>query len=234
MKNKGQSAVEFMILLSTMFFIFVSFISVVYTNLEQKNYEKKDIALKEIASSLQDEIQLAYEASDGYSREFELPETSLYDYYEIMIDGEVLYIVTHDNRHAMTLPVYNVIGQPLKTGTNKIMNDKGVLYLNTVPGEAVFRLTVNRANSGANGVSGTVVKTVSGSSGINCIDGGDCYHDYSSGTIVKLSSYGYGNIAVNDLAPFLNCNSMTYSNSVGSCTVIMSSDKTVTANFKDI
>lgn len=129
-KKKGQSAIEFMIIIAGMMVVFVVLIAVIQLNIGSKGMERKDVAIYEMAQNLQDEINLAAASSDGYSRQFQLPYTILQHNYNIEIDGNLIYINTSDGHHSLAIPTYNVTGQPVVVGLNNISKRNGVIYLN--------------------------------------------------------------------------------------------------------
>jgi len=130
MKSRGQSAIEFMILIGAILFFFMAFALAIQYNLLDKTNEKKDVLVREVALTVQDEINLAKESIDGYGREFKLPEKLLDDGYEVSIVAGAVYVVTYDEKHATAYPVADVFGQPLK-GINTIRKAEGQVYLNS-------------------------------------------------------------------------------------------------------
>lgn len=132
MRNKGQTAIEFFIVFGTMMFIFVSIVGLISYNMGQKAFEKRNYAIKEIALSLQDEINLAQNSGEGYSRSFKMPNTVVGNYYQIsIIDSNYIYIISDDGRIALSLPTYNVDGQPVVNGINTISKRNGEIHLNS-------------------------------------------------------------------------------------------------------
>ena len=127
--NKGQSALEFIILMGVMIFFTTIFFAIINENLGQKNFEKRDIAIKEIASNVQDEINLALRSTDGYSRQFKIPTDIYGEDYDININDDLVYVRTSDSKHAIALPVPDVNGD-VKKGDNKIKKEGGRIYLN--------------------------------------------------------------------------------------------------------
>ena len=127
--KRGQSALEFAILIGAVLFFVAGFIFAVQNNISDRNRERRQILIEEIASLIQDEINLASVSSDGYYREFTLPGKALNQEYDMMIDGSVLYIELPDGGYGLSIPVSNVIGQPAP-GTNIIKKIDGVVYLN--------------------------------------------------------------------------------------------------------
>lgn len=132
MKNsvKGQSAVEFIILVSAVLFFFIAFAFAIQANIASKTNEKKDVVAKDTALTLQAEIDLAHQSTDGYYRKFRLPGMILDSDYEISIVEGLVYVRTLDGKHATAYPVADVFGDPLK-GENYIRRDSGQVYLNS-------------------------------------------------------------------------------------------------------
>lgn len=98
--------------------------------MEDRTYQRENILVKEIALIVQNEINLALQSGDGYLREFELPQKAGNLDYEINIDSGIVYIKTTNNRHALTIPVADVVGN-INITTNTIERINGVVYLNT-------------------------------------------------------------------------------------------------------
>lgn len=130
--DKGQTAIEFMIIFGAIFFFFISFMLVIQNNLADKTREAIDLSLNEIAFSVQDEIALAHSSSDGYYREFALPEKVLGKDYSINLTLRSVYLITEDERHSVALPVLNVTGFVQK-GNNTIRKEDNEVYLNEEP-----------------------------------------------------------------------------------------------------
>jgi hypothetical protein len=129
--NKAQSAMEFIVIMAGMMAIFVILISVIQLRIGDKGMERKDVAIYEMASNLQDEINLAAASSDGYSRQFRMPNSILQNNYHIEVIGDLIYINTTDGHHSLAIPTYNVTGQPVVTGLNNISKRDGMIYLNS-------------------------------------------------------------------------------------------------------
>ncbi|PJC44950.1 hypothetical protein CO038_00985, partial [Candidatus Pacearchaeota archaeon CG_4_9_14_0_2_um_filter_39_13] len=124
MRNKGQSSVEFIILVGAVLFFFMAFAFAIQINTADKTNEKRDVLVKDTALNVQAEIDLAHRSSEGYSRNFELPEKILNSDYEISIIAGAVYVRTLDGEHATAYPVADVSGQPLK-GSNSIRKENG-------------------------------------------------------------------------------------------------------------
>ena len=128
--QRGQSAVEFVIIVGAVTFFFLAFLIALQQNLADERERNIDFLAKEIALTVQNEISIASKASDGYYREFTLPERLLNLEYEIDIyDQSSVYIRTDDETHALSLPVANVTGNVMK-GSNFIRTLNRTAYLN--------------------------------------------------------------------------------------------------------
>ena len=131
MKTKrGQSAIEFMIISGVVIFMFLTYSFFIQSKIADKGFERRDLLTQEVANTIKDEINLALEATDGYSRTFNLANTILNADYNATIDGDLVYVRTLDGKHAIAVPVANVTGQ-LIIGDNTIRKSNGVIYLNS-------------------------------------------------------------------------------------------------------
>jgi len=129
-KSKAQSAIEFVILVGAVLFFFVVFLLAVQFNISDKARENRNLVVQEIALRVQDEVNLASQSSDGYYREFKIPENVLGLEYDINLTEDLVYVRTTNGKYAIALPVTEVIGNVLK-GDNVIRKDTGQVYLNS-------------------------------------------------------------------------------------------------------
>jgi hypothetical protein len=123
----SQSAAEFAIIFGFVLFFFVTFFTIIQGNISEKNQEKEKILLQNIALNAQEEISIASEASDGYSRTFKIPENILGKNYKINITETFLF-ASLDNFH-LTYKIPEVIGN-ISKGDNLIRKQNGSVYLN--------------------------------------------------------------------------------------------------------
>jgi len=130
--RRAQSAIEFIILVGAVLFFFLVFLFVVQGSISGRVVENHNFALKEIALTVQDEINLAADASDGYYREFEIPIKVVNLDYQISVAEEVVYVKTDDDKYAISLPIHDVDGQ-VNLGLNFIRKESEVIYLNVDP-----------------------------------------------------------------------------------------------------
>jgi len=127
--KNAQSAIEFVILVGFILFAFTAFFLVIQENISDELREKKDLAIREVALTVQDEINLALETSEGYYREFKIPERIINQDYEINIIDDMVYVRTKDGRNAISLPVANVTGD-VNIPLNIIRKEDGEIKLN--------------------------------------------------------------------------------------------------------
>lgn len=127
--KRAQVAIEFMVVAGAVLFFTAIFLLVLQNNNQEKISQQQNIQLKEIALTVQNEINLALESTDGYSRQFNIPEKAGMQEYEIIIDSGAVYIKTTNNKHALALPISEVTGNINKT-ENKIEKINGQIYLN--------------------------------------------------------------------------------------------------------
>ena len=127
--KKAQVSIEFIMVFGVLLFFTLIFILVIQENIEDKVHQRENILVKEIALTVQNEINLALQSGDGYLREFELPQKAGNLDYEINIDSGVVYIKTTNGRNALTIPVADVVGD-INLTTNTIEKINGIVYLN--------------------------------------------------------------------------------------------------------
>jgi len=134
--KEAQSAIEFMILVGAVLFLFVSFFGAVQGNIGDRIKEKRDITIKEIAINIQNEINLAFNSIEGYSRTFKLPSDINGLDYEIIIVERLVYVKTEDGKHAIALSIQKIQGDenPIEVnkGENLIKKQDGKIILNPV------------------------------------------------------------------------------------------------------
>jgi alpha-N-acetylglucosamine transferase len=128
-RKKGQVGMEFMIIAGALIFFCALFLLAVQNRQEERVYQRQIIQLKEIALTVQNEINLASESTEGYIREFEIPTTAGSQEYEINLTQGSIYIKTTNDKHALSLPIPEVEGNINKT-YNLIKKINGTVYLN--------------------------------------------------------------------------------------------------------
>lgn len=127
--KRGQSALEFLILVGAVLFFFTGFFIIIQQQIAFKKFEEINRDFKDVAENVQEEINLAKSASDGYMRDFEVPETVNGLNYEINISDDLIFIKSESGKYALSLPVSNVTGDLVK-GSNSIQKVSGEVLLN--------------------------------------------------------------------------------------------------------
>lgn len=130
-KNKGQSAIEFMVMISLVLILFASF----YTVFSQKEISaiKKETRLraKSIADRVSYELNLALVQGKGFEKKFKLPLRISDKYYDLVINktdqGSVIFLEWGNTFVSSHSAVSNITGS-LGPGLNTIENKGG--YIN--------------------------------------------------------------------------------------------------------
>jgi hypothetical protein len=129
-KTKAQFAIEFVVLISFMFLIFLGVIAVITSKvLEAKENERQQIA-EDIATLAENEIKLAKSATDGYSRTFKLPNKIKGNSYSIEIIDNRELVVNYLDREYVLFLQEDVVGN-INPGENTIRKEDVVVYINT-------------------------------------------------------------------------------------------------------
>jgi len=125
--KKAQSAIELIIIIGAVLFFFVIFFAVIQSSSNDKNKEKERIVIQNIGLGIQDEIGLASGASEGYYREFQVPQDILgKDYILNMSENSIHLILPYVSTSVI---ISNVTGD-IQKGLNKIRKENGKVYLN--------------------------------------------------------------------------------------------------------
>jgi len=127
--KRAQIGIEFLIIAGLVIFFVSLFLLAIQSNHKTKITQHQNIQLKEIAITVQNEINLASKSMDGYKREFEIPKTAGNKNYDITIDSGIVYIKTTDEKYALTVPVKKITGNINKT-KNIIQKINGQILLN--------------------------------------------------------------------------------------------------------
>ena len=129
MEKRAQTAIEFVILVGFILFFFTAFFLAIQENMSDKINEKQNLMLKETALAIQDEINLALESGEGYSREFKIPDKIGNRDYEGSLVEDMVYLKTTNEKYAIALPIAKVSGEVVK-GTNTIKKENGEIKIN--------------------------------------------------------------------------------------------------------
>ncbi|MBR9705379.1 hypothetical protein GOV12_08245 [Candidatus Pacearchaeota archaeon] len=127
--KKSQGALEFMSITVVIIFLFVIMFAALNENYGEKIAKKHNKDLMTIAYVIQDEINLADDSSDGYHREFKVPENVNGYNYSVSIVSDIIYVKSYDEKNAIALPIRTISGNIIK-GNNLIKKQNGVILLN--------------------------------------------------------------------------------------------------------
>ena len=129
-KNKNaQSSIEFLIIIGFVLFFFIIFFVAIQEKIVEETKQNQELSVKEIAITVQNEINLALISSDGYTREFKIPMNLGNKNYSINITEDMVYVKTIDNKSAIALPVVKLTGN-IQKGTNTIKKQNNEILLN--------------------------------------------------------------------------------------------------------
>jgi hypothetical protein len=127
-RKKGQGAIEFIIILGVVMVFFVVFFAIIRGNQMQKYKDKEDKIFESIALDVRDEINIAAGASDGYHREFSIPDSVYGKDYSIVIT-DIGYIYLTSEKYAVSFKASKVNGT-INKGMNIIRVENETVYLN--------------------------------------------------------------------------------------------------------
>ena len=127
--KRGQSAIEFMILIGVVLFFITGMLGIFQQETARKSMEKRNIVMTELVLSVQNEINIAAKSTDGYMRRFGIPQTLAGKEYSIGVYEGLIYLNTTDGKLAFALPTHNVTGQLVK-GTNTIRKINATIFVN--------------------------------------------------------------------------------------------------------
>lgn len=131
--KKAQAAIEFLVITGFALFFFATFLITIQASTSEKTQEKQTLLVKNLAKSIQDELTLAQEASNGYQRTFTLPEKLGSLEYTAQVIEQSVYITAQDEKYAISLPAPQIQGQLNKPGDNTIKKINSTIYLNENP-----------------------------------------------------------------------------------------------------
>ncbi|MBW3011893.1 hypothetical protein KY311_01795 [Candidatus Woesearchaeota archaeon] len=128
MQKKGQSSIEFIMLLGVLFFVFLLvFASFIYYSQVQSR-AKYYAGLEDLSYRIKGEVELASEVTDGYIRTFNIPNKVNFRDYNLSMANSELTLRSGD--YEFSLLVANFTGS-LHKGDNLIVKQDGVVYINT-------------------------------------------------------------------------------------------------------
>lgn len=130
MPSKSQFSIEFAVLIAFMFLIFVVFIAVITSKVAESEENKRLRIAEDMATVVKNEIELAKSASNGYSRNFDLPARIEGDSYSIEVIGNRELVVDYIDKEHVSFLQEKICGDIFITN-NKIDKENGVVCVNS-------------------------------------------------------------------------------------------------------
>lgn len=126
---KGQTSVEFLVLLGFMIIVFNAFIIVTHQSVITNNERANKEILKSEADHLYEEIYVAHQVKNGYARTFEIPEKINGQPLETkIIDNEVNFKL-ENQEYVLFLPFNITTTQELLTKENIITKNNDQIII---------------------------------------------------------------------------------------------------------
>lgn len=132
--KNAQSSVEFSIIVGAVLVAFITFLGILTQTIGTKNIEKRNTEFFELATSVQNELNIAAKTSNGYKRTFTIPDKIEGIDFTIEITAGSVYLHSEEGKYATSIPGQKVEGQ-LRHGQNIIRKEEGVICLNFEEGE---------------------------------------------------------------------------------------------------
>jgi hypothetical protein len=132
---KAQVAVEFLFLVAIMFTVFIVYAAFTRERISTMMDDQRYILLKDQAEVTRDEIILASQVHDGYTRQFMMPQMLGDSYnYTVSIEGGTLKF---ESGYGSSLQRVEVAVPPFSgsigLGLNEINKTGGVVYITHLP-----------------------------------------------------------------------------------------------------
>jgi len=116
-----------LLLVGVVFFAVVILVAASYSNIAELREKRDFLLVRDMAFVVQNELVLANQVEDGYSRGFPLPEKLEGRTYSMVIVGNSLTITTEKAAYSVRIP--NVQGNIAK-GVNNITKQNNQVVLN--------------------------------------------------------------------------------------------------------
>jgi len=136
--RKAQSALEFIMLFSFIFIIFIGMFAVFNNKLVKMTQESEELQLEQIQKMIVTELQIAEGVMDGYQRQFSIPKLYLGREYFIELkkqDKVMTLVITGSGRERFRIIHLNkekFFGAPIP-GENYILKQDNILCISDQP-----------------------------------------------------------------------------------------------------
>ena len=125
--KKSQMAIEFVMLVGIAILIATLVVIAIYDMNKDRNTEKIDMKMKDFGYSIQNEIILASEMNEGYTRNVTLPDKVEYTDYNVSIYSNRLLAINYTGR-ILYYKIPQTNGTIVK-GENMLYNYEGSVYI---------------------------------------------------------------------------------------------------------
>jgi hypothetical protein len=117
---------QFLLVVSIVFMLFVVFVTGFAERYRDIKMEKERLAVKDLALKVHDEIAIAHNLEDGYTRTFTLPDQVEGSNYTINITGNVVAVTSEHSEYS--LAAAPVTGD-VNVGSNTITRSGGTVCI---------------------------------------------------------------------------------------------------------
>ena len=125
---KGQISLEFMFVIMLLLFLTILFVIASGNKMNEFKNEKDVFLLRDTASSVRNEVKIAYAMDSGYVRSFDVPDTLEGLNYSIVIQNNFVSASVDDQLVEVAIQPVN---GTLQKGTNVIRKVGSIVYLNS-------------------------------------------------------------------------------------------------------
>jgi len=129
---KAQFTMEFMLLFSIAFLVFLVSLALVVRYVDSRNQDTEVAQLQRLGEGIKKDIILAYESGDGYSAQLQVPSDINTNPVTVQLDEDVdlLYVKSVNSQQTRIFNLPDVSGS-MGPGCNTIVNTEGVIQIAT-------------------------------------------------------------------------------------------------------
>jgi len=120
---KGQISLEFMILVGIGFLLLISVVSMSFSELKKIQDKKEQNIVMNFANNIYDEVNIATNAHEGYTRQFKIKDDKL-NFYTVNN-----YLIVESTKFEYEKKLNNFEGK-FKEGMNEISKKNGIVKVN--------------------------------------------------------------------------------------------------------
>ena len=132
--SKGQMALEFVVLVAFLLFIFLGLFTLMSYRMTEVTIQKQDAEVRAILTSITAEIDIAQKTMDGYQRTFVLPLSAHGQEYSLEIKESAVHkelIITYADNKTVSSPLPDAVesGSTVGKGVNHLSRSDGKITL---------------------------------------------------------------------------------------------------------